>query len=167
MRRTLTTIGAVTLLIVIASAWRTNPPNTNPALHGAWAVSSWEIDGQSIDEPQPGLMVFTETHYSMMYVHVAEARPQYEGEQMTDAEILAAYNTLTANSGRYEVSGNELTTRAYVAKDPNYMASWPDNANTYTFRIEGETLHLEWPSDWPGGKRSARLMKVEGRPAPW
>ena len=57
--------------------------------------------------------------------------------------------------------------RAYVAKDPNYMGTWPENAETYTFQIEGETLHLTWPSDWAPGKRSGTFRKVEGQPAPW
>jgi hypothetical protein len=102
----------------------------------------------------------------MMYVNGAQPRPRYAGEQMTDAEMMAAYTTFTANSGRYEVNGNELTTRAYVAKSPNYMADWPENAETYTFRLEGETLHLQWPSDW-GEKRSGTFTKVEGQPVPW
>ncbi len=167
MRRTL---GLVTLLAVVATvtiAWRTNMADHNPILQGAWVVTSWEAEGEAIADPQPGLIIFTETHYSMMYVNVAEPREQYAGQDMMDTEILAAYRTLTANSGRYEVSGNELTTRAYVAKDPNYMGTWPENAETYTFQIEGETLHLTWPSDWAPGKRSGTFRKVEGQPAPW
>ncbi len=166
MRRT---IGLVTILVVVAGAtiaWRTSIAERNPALQGAWVVTSWEVEGEAVAEPQPGLIVFTETHYSMMYVNKAEPREQYAGEEMMDSETLAAYGTFTANSGRYEVSGNELTTRAYVAKDPNYMGTWPENPNTYTFQVEGETLRLKWPSDWPD-KRSGTFRKVEGEPAPW
>ena len=166
MRRTLGIVGVVATLLLVAGAWRTNMPNSNPVLQGAWTVTSWEVDGESVTAPQPGLIVFTETHYTMMYVDVAQPRPRYAGEEMTDAEVMAAYTTFTANSGRYEVNGNELTTRAYVAKDPNYMADWPENTETYTFRLEGETLHLQWPSDWPDG-RSGTFTKVEGEPVPW
>jgi hypothetical protein len=166
MRRTLGIVGVVATLLLVAGAWRTNMPNRNPALQGAWTVTSWEVEGESVTAPQPGLILFTETHYTMMYVNGAQPRPRYAGEQMTDAEMMAAYTTFTANSGRYEVNGNELTTRAYVAKSPNYMADWPENAETYTFRLEGETLHLQWPSDW-GEKRSGTFTKVEGQPVPW
>ncbi len=74
MRRTL---GLVTLLAVVATvtiAWRTNMADHNPMLKGAWVVTSWEVEGEAVADPQPGLIIFTETHYSMMYVNVAEPR---------------------------------------------------------------------------------------------
>ncbi len=167
MRRTVGMVSVVAAMVVTTAAWRANVPHSSPTLHGGWAATSWKVAGATQSTPQPGLIVFTETHYSMMYVDIAEARARYTGDQMTDAEILAAYNTLTANSGRYEVSGNLLTTRAFVAKDPNYMGDWPENASVYNFRLEGDSvLHMEWPSDWPE-QRSGTFRKVEGRPAPW
>ncbi len=161
MRRTLGAVAVVAALVVAAAAWRAD----NPTLEGAWAVTSWELDGETIAAPQPGLIVFTKTHYTMMYANTGDPRARY-GDEMSDAEVIAAYRSFTANSGRYEVKGNEFTTRAYVAKDPNYMGNWPENAVTYTFRWEGETLHLQWPADWPE-KRSGTFRKVEGQPAPW
>ena len=166
MRRTLGIVTVFAVLATVTIAWRIYTPDTSSELQGAWVVTSWELDGEMIPDPQPGLIVFTGTHYSMMYVNVAEPRDRYAGEEMTDAEMVGAYGTLTANSGRYEVSGNELTTRAYVAKDPNYMGDWPENVGTYTFRMEGETLHLNWPSDWPPGARKGTFRKVEGEPVP-
>ena len=166
MRRILGIVGGLAVLLVFAGAWRANVPDSNPTLQGAWTVTSWEVEGESVTDPQPGLIVFTGTHYTMMYVNGADPRPPYAGEQLTDVETIAAYGTLTANSGRYEVNGNELTTRAYVAKDPNYMGGWPENAQTYTFRMEGETLHLQWPGDWPD-RRKGTFSKVEGMPVPW
>ncbi len=167
MRRSVGILGVLAILATVTIAWRIHSPATSSALQGAWVVTSWEVDGEAMSEPQPGLILFTGTHYSMMYVNQAEPRERYAGEEMTDAEMVKAYGTLTANSGRYEVSGNELTTRAYVAKDPNYMGDWPDNAYTYTFRIEDETLHLNWPSDWPPGAWRGTFRKVEGQPVPW
>jgi hypothetical protein len=55
-----------------------------------------------------------------------------------------------------------VTTRAYVAKDPNYMGAFPENTSTYTFRVEGNTLHLTF-SD--GSK--ATLRQVDNEPAPF
>ena len=167
MRRTLGIVTVFAVLATVTIAWRTYTPDTSSVLQGAWVVTSWEVEGEMIPDPQPGLIVFTGTHYSMMYVRRAEPRDRYAGEEMTDAEMVGAYRTLTANSGRYEVSGNEFTTRAYVAKDPNYMGDWPENAGTYTFRMEGETLHLTWPSDWGPGARKGTFRKVEGEAAPW
>lgn len=132
------------------------------SLHGAWLVTSWEVEGEAYPDPQPGLILFTHSHYSVMYVSSGEPRAALSGESTTDTELAAAYRTITANSGRYEVSGNEITTRAFVAKNPNYMAAWPENASTYTFSIEGDTLTLTWPN---GAK--AILRQVDDEPAPW
>ncbi len=166
MRRTLGIVTVFAVLATLTIAWRTYTPDTSSVLQGAWAVTSWEVEGEMIPDPQPGLIVFTGTHYSIMYVNQAEPRDRYAGEDQTDTEMVGAYRTLTANSGRYEVSGNEFTTRAYVAKDPNYMGDWPENAYTYTFRMEGETLHLNWPSDWFSARKGT-FRKVEGEPVPW
>jgi len=137
---------------------------------GAWVVTSWtNPDGTTLDQPQPGLFVFSQTHYSMMFALGAEPRARYEGEELTDEEMVTAYGTFVANSGRYEVSGNELTTRAYVAKDPNYMGDWPENAQTYTFEIDAEgMLHLTFSTDFGTlGGPTAILRQVDGQPAPW
>jgi hypothetical protein len=166
MRRILGVVTVLAMLATVTIAWRANTTDPYPTLQGAWVVTGWELEGETVSDPQPGLIVFTETHYSIMYVNGADPRTQYAGEEITDAEKVPAYNTITANSGRYDVSGNELTTRAYVAKDPNYMGSWPENALTYAFRLEGEALHLDWPEGWPDDRKGT-FRKVEGEPAPW
>lgn len=83
------------------------------------------------------------------------------GEDPTDAERLEAFDNFIANSGRYEVQAEQMTIRPYVAKSPNFMADFPDNAATTTFRVEGDRLHWQFP-DGP----MLILSKVEGRPAP-
>ena len=108
---------------------------------GAWITASWE--GQ--EDFEPGLLIFTETNYSMMFVPAGLTRARYEGETITETEIVAAYNTLVANSGRYTRDGNEITTEGYVTLDPNYMADWGENHLTYTFHVEGDILTLTWP----------------------
>ncbi len=136
-------------------------------VEGAWVVASWiSPNGETLAQPQPGLFVFTRTHYSMMFVLSQEPRVLYWGEEMTPADMVAAYPTIVANSGRYEVSGNEITTWAFVAKDPNYMGAWPENAVTYTFEIDSEgSLHLTSSDEWSGFR--AIMRQVDGEPAPW
>jgi hypothetical protein len=121
MRRTLGIVTVFAVLTAVTIAWRINTSDTSSVLQGAWIATSWEVEGEMIPDPQPGLIVFTGTHYSIMFVNQAEPRDRYAGEEMTDADMVGAYTTFTANSGRYELSGNELTTRAFVAKNPNYM----------------------------------------------
>ena len=109
----------------------------NPIV-GSWITVQWDgADG----DPQPGLLIFTETNYSMMFVPPGE-------ERWTDEEIVAAVRTLIANSGRYTRDGDQITTEAYVALNPNYMFEWGENHTTYTFRVEGDRLHLTWPEDF-------------------
>jgi len=116
-----------------------------PTIVGSWIATGWE--GQA-EDAQPGLLIFTDTHYSMMFVPGGMTRALYSGESMTDADMMAAFSTLVANSGRYTRSGNQITTEAYVALNPNYMARWGENELTYTFRIEGDILRLTWPEDF-------------------
>ena len=139
MRRIAAFTAALALLGILASAGSIAAQESSVV--GSWITTSWE--GQ--DEFQPGLLIFTETNYSIMFVIPGMVREEWTGETMTDADMVAAYNTLVANSGRYTRSGNEITTEAYVTLNPNYMADWGDNHVTYTFRVEGDTLHFTWP----------------------
>ena len=129
------------------------------SVEGAWTVTEWTVDGET-SPAQPGIFVFTSTHYSFFFINQAEPRavPAQSGPGgMTDAEKLVAYDEFTANAGRYEVEGNTLTTRAYVAKNPGYMAGWPDNAQQYTINRDGDTLTLA-----DGNGNVATLVRREG-----
>lgn len=139
MRRTAAIATSLTLLGILALAGSAAAQESS--IVGSWITASWE--GQ--DDFQPGLLIFTETNYSIMFVLPGMTRERYDGERITDAEMVAAYNTLVANSGRYTRSGDEITTEAYVTLNPNYMADWGDNHVTYTFRVEGDMLHFTWP----------------------
>lgn len=135
-------------------------------LEGAWLVESWtDADGNTNDDPQPALYIFTPTHYSIMIAQGDEPRAGYEGDDMSDAEKLGAYDTLIANAGRYEIDGNVLKTRAYVAKDPNYMGGWPENEATYEFELVGGNLTIKSLTFAIGF--SSTLRQVEGTPNPW
>lgn len=126
-------------LLFVATGW---VGAQEPSVVGAWVATEWE--GQP-GEAQPGLLIFTGTHYSMMFVPAGKTREEWTGESMTDADMAAAFSTLVANSGRYTQTGNQVTTEAFVSLNPNYMARWGENQLTYTFRVEGDTLHLTWP----------------------
>ena len=135
---------ALTFFAAVLCVFVLTPPTQaqeSPVV-GAWVTASWEgLEG----DPQPGLLIFTETNYSMMFVPSGSVRERYAGETMTDPETVAAMSTLVANSGRYTWEGSQITTEAYVALNPNYMAEWGENHLVYTFRIEDGILHLTWP----------------------
>jgi len=137
-------------------------------LQGAWLVTSITSSSGEEIEAQPGLYIFTGTHYSIMFVPGSESRGQYVGESPTEADRLTAYNSFVANSGRYDVTGDQLTLRAYVAKDPNYMAAFPDNQATATVHIAGgDTLHLTYTGEFFISGTMFTLRRVEGTPVPW
>jgi len=150
MQNTSTVTAGLILLTALSGVANPAAAQAPPELAGGWIVTSWTApDGTVNSSPQRGLFVFTATgQYSMMYVLGDEPRPRYPGEDPTDAEMLAAYQSLVANSGRYTVDGNKLTYEAYVAKDPNYMADWNmetrGNATNVTFSIADDILTLKW-----------------------
>ncbi len=58
---------------------------------------------------------------------VAGGEPRTElSDDPSDTEIVVAYRSFVANSGRYRLEGNQLIREAYKAKNPNYMAARPD-----------------------------------------
>ncbi len=160
MRRALAVTTTVLLLTAFAGVPRTVEAQGSADLAGGWLVTSWTAaDGTVNAQPQRGLFVFAATgQYSMMYVLGTEPRPRYSGETLTDAEMLAAYRSLVANSGRYTVEGDVITYEAYVAKDPNYMADWNTetraNANRMRFGIKDGILTLEWLDGFNEGMKA-------------
>lgn len=100
-------------------------------IQGTWIRTS--EDGSH----QRGAILFTPTSYSMMVVVGDEPRAEWDGDEMADEEVLAAYRSFAANAGRYRLSGDQLMFEAYMAKNPNYMAAWPDNDRTWTLAMDG------------------------------
>ncbi len=164
MRRILC-IGSVFAFLSVATVAQAQ----EAAIQGAWVLSSTADSAGNVNEaPLPGLFVFTGTHYSMMYAIGDGPREGYPGDDQTDEERLAAYDTFIANTGRYAVDGDQLTFRAYVAKDPNYMGEWPENATTVTIHIDGGTLQWTWGAEFdPAIGQVFTFSRVEGQPAPW
>jgi hypothetical protein len=160
-------VSALAALAMVSAAWRTAPAQ-DVDLQGAWLVTNiTDKSGKEI-EAQPGLYLFTSTHYSIMFVPGADERAQFAGTEATDDDLLGAYNTFVANSGRYQVAGDQLTLRAYVAKDPGYMAAFPDNEATATVHIAGgDTLHLTYTGEFFISGTMFTLRRVEGTPVPW
>ncbi len=88
-------------------------------IQGTWIRTS--DDGSH----QRGAMLFTPTSYSIMAVAGGEPRTELSDDP-SDTEIVVAYRSFVANSGRYRLEGNQLIREAYKAKNPNYMAARPD-----------------------------------------
>ena len=115
MRTTTSITSYLALFAVLAVNWSSAEAQEASDLNGAWIVTNWTSpDGDVNENSQRGLFIFTITrddggNYSMMFVPGDQPRSEYAGEQLTDQEKLAAYDSFVPNSGRLTVEGNELT----------------------------------------------------------
>jgi hypothetical protein len=125
---------------------------TKTPLTGAWKVT--EIanpDGPPLTNPQAGLYVFTEKHYSAVRLNGTKPLPSYPSNDVaTDAEKVASFNTIYVNTGSYAVSGNKLTLSPTVAKSA--FAMMPGRTIEYEFTVKGDTLTLVQKPKGPGLK---------------
>jgi hypothetical protein len=130
-------------------------------LVGAWLIVESTIttpEGTRKNEnPQPGLYIFTERHFSNMLVP-REARPVLSDEG-TDEERLGAWSNFIANAGSYEFTDTLITTQNIVAKIPNAM----DGGFTYRYTLEGDSLVLTFNRGWAPaeGEITYRLRRLE------
>ena len=132
-------------------------------VQGAWLLQEVRaVDGSVDNEPLPGLFLFTENHYSIMFASGSKPRAQMDMENTTDAQIREAFGSFTANSGRYERNGNQVITHPYVAKVPNYMSNFPELTQTLVYSRDGDTMSLTFPDG-----RVYSFQNVDNSPPPW
>lgn len=134
---------AVTLLAVAAVAVTVSGQSSasgNP-LMGAWRVTEFaDPNGSPITNPQPGLYIFTRQHYSFTRIQGTRPLPDYpSNDKATDADKVAVFNALYLNTGTYTVTGNQLATKAMVAKSKFAIGG---AGNQYNFAVAGNTLTL-------------------------
>jgi hypothetical protein len=140
--RRLTVTLRMAVLLAFAPAMVGAQSSARKPMEGAWKVVEIVVTGdgaENTSNPQPGLFIFGQKHYSMMWVRGGKARAPYAGEVPTNDEKITAFDSFTANTGTYEVSGSTITIRPMVARSPNFMAG---GSSKYQFRAEGNNLWL-------------------------
>lgn len=155
------------LLAVVASLFLALPAPLaaqENSLEGAWRIVQINpINGDPLESPQPGLILFTGTHYSYTATTTDELRAEFSNpDEPTDAEKLRAYDTFTSQAGRYEVEGDTLITRPYVHMVPNYMNSYPEIADKSAYSLDGDTLRIDFL-----GLVVITMRRVEAEPPPY
>ena len=135
-------------------------------LTGTWRVTTVKTTGPNAttrNSPQPGLYIFTGTHYSITTVNSDQARPAVPDQgKATDAQLRAAWDPFTANAGTYEISGGTVSTKPIVAKNPAAMAAGANNV--FSFTLTGKTLTLTQVSNANGkiaNPATTTLTRVE------
>ena len=91
---------------------------------------------------QPGLLIFTQKHYSRTTDTAVEPRPtstEAVPGKPTVEELQARWGPFQANAGTYELSGNILTLRLMVSKNPNDQRG---NFARLTVKMDGDRLWL-------------------------
>ena len=128
------------------------------ALMGVWRVDEITLrtptgDGTNPD-PQPGLFIFTNDHYSITWIPRPEPRPTFATPwKPTDEEIMGAYSSILFNAGTYQLTGSTLRTRPIVSKVPDLSGGYAD----YHYRLEKNTLWLTMVDEYA----------ADGTRAPW
>jgi|SRR6476620_9033414 len=171
MFRILTGLTLMVLCTTVVSA----QSSTKKSIEGVWKVTEIVVAGQdasNVSNPQPGLIIFTQKYYSVMWVPGNEPRSLFKGENPTNEEKIAAYDSFIANAGSYEVVDGILTLHPMVSRSPNFMGG---GSAKNQFRIEGTTLWLTQkntdltfrsgdrvaPSSGPASETRLKLTRVE------
>jgi hypothetical protein len=135
----------ITLFVVLGISGSTLLAQTRDRgpLEGVWKVTEVVVTGAgayTTSAPQPSVFIFAKNHYSFLWVTGYIPRALYKAQPPSNAEKLAAFDSMNAGAGIYEVSGSTVTFRHIVTKSPNaaFIAE--------QFSIEGDTLTLTWVS---------------------
>lgn len=115
-------------------------------IEGVWKITQWIERGDTINNPQPSLFIFTSGYYSvaMLMSPRTDSIRSDMGREVTDAEKIGLYEQwkwFVGISGSYEVKGSTVVMRPIVAK-----TTWDMNRQTPhepEFKLEGSnTLWL-------------------------
>jgi hypothetical protein len=138
----------------------------NPLL-GTWIITETtvtQLSGTSVNEnPQPGLVIFTDRHFSIVLIPGGERAP-FSADR-TDTERLAAYDNLIVDAGTYERTDSTFTIANIVAKVPSVMPPHSTGNLTFGYSSGGDAdfLILTLRGGWapPDGQLTYRLRRLE------
>jgi len=132
---------------------------------GAWIITETSVtnaNGTRVNEnPEPGLYMFTQHHFSNMLIPGATRTPFSAAR--TDEERLAAYDNFFADAGTYEYTESTLTATNMIAKMPHVMPPHATGPLTYQWRLDGDALIMTLRGGWAprGGEITYRLARLE------
>jgi len=92
--------------------------------------------GHHTSDVQPGLLIFTQKHYSEMHIRGFTPRPRLS-DNPTDEERGRSYQLLVAHSGIYTWNDSTITFKPMVAQNPAMMAGI---TRTLQVRLQQDSL---------------------------
>ena len=119
---------------------------TRKSIQGVWQAVEVTTTGPgartiTIRQPRPNLTILTARHYSQLHDEAERPRPVLSDVAKASAdELRAAWGPFAGDGGTYDVTGNVITMRPVVAKNPAAMASGAFTSYSYT--LDGDTLRV-------------------------
>jgi hypothetical protein len=135
-------------------------------LEGAWRRTRVDIEsgpnaGMHSVDAQPGIYIFSKSHYAITAVDGFAARP-YLGDKPTDEEAGRVFAPFTGSTGTYASDTGKLTLTPQVTKDPADMVAGTTVAFNLTWGDGGVWLTETTPE---GGSVSTELARLEEDPS--
>lgn len=170
MKKILFAIAVLPAFLLAANAAFAQKKNQ---LEGVWKVVEVIVPSQNsgkdtiISTPQPGVVIFTKSYYSIIVIQSGQSRTAAgqpkDAQHLTDAEKIARYSEwspLVANSGTYEIVGSTIHRHPIVAKTVDVMNN--QNPTPDDFTLEGtNTLRITPAADRAGIRPKVKLTRLE------
>ena len=143
------------LLFDICNAQNSDNKASSTSILGSWEMREihWITDEQtySIEKAQPGLFIFEEKRYAIMWTAKKEPRTPFEIlSQPTPEEVIETFKSIVFNAGSYVINGNQITSTAYIAKVPGFEGG----QQFYNYSIEEDILTLTMYDEiYPDGSK--------------
>ncbi len=158
MRKTI-----ISLAIAVTGLSLAFTAQAQDTLNGVWKLEEVTFERDENPGPftsqQPSVYIFTEGYYSIMLIIGDGNRPDFQpGADVSDEDIVAAFNSFVGQSGSYEVSGSTITLHVMVARVPGAMG----NTAEIEYRFEDDTLYLtQTQPPGSGNVVHRRLVRLE------
>ncbi len=132
------TFSLMILLLIAGCDYSANQKENT--IEGVWRISQIALDGSDPNnDPLPSQIIFTENHYSIVWMPVMEAMREFdEPWKPSDMEILQRFWEITVNTGRYEVADNKIRVEPVITRFPELMGG----CMIYDYRWSGSSLIL-------------------------
>ena len=131
------------------------------SLQGVWQVVEVTITGPGarVVKPHATLIIFSGKHYSRTEVHAEQPRPVViDAAKATADELRAVWGPFVAEAGTFELSGDILTLRPTVAKNPAAMAGGAFTVMSY--RLNGNVLTVTQVRNQNGPSPNPSTIKL-------
>ncbi len=161
-------ISSISILIMLF-CWTSS--HAQRSIEGVWQVSriDREYSLDSIASPLPSQIIFTKSHYSIVWMPGSKAMRAFDKRwEPTEEEKLRRYEEIVVNTGSYTIDGDQLKIEPVVSRVPEFMGGfiiyeyrWSADKLVLTF-IDEETFDgvtAPWV-ETRGGREHLTLVRV-------